>query len=332
MTIRGFKFDGFLIALVAVVAAGILWPAPGATGGYLHIEWITTYGVAVVFFLYGLTLAPEKLRKGFSHWRLHIAVQLGTFVLFPVVVLAFHAAFLPVFPPEVWTGFFFIAAIPSTVSSSVAMTSLAGGNVPVAIFNATLSSLIGVFVTPLYMAWFASATGYGFALGTVILKVALLILLPIVIGQIAHRWLAAWAARNTSWLRLVDRFIILCIVYGSFCDSMIAGIWSSHDVSLVIDMIVGVIVLFAIIYGLMMIPCRLLGFDRPDTIACLFCASKKSLATGVPVAKLMFGSSPALGLIIAPLMLYHFCQLVIVSVIANWHATAVRAAAAAARG
>ena len=113
---------------------------------------------------------------------------------------------------------------------------------------------------------------------------------------------------------------------------MIAGIWSSHDVSLVIDMIVGVIVLFAIIYGLMMIPCRLLGFDRPDTIACLFCASKKSLATGVPVAKLMFGSSPALGLIIAPLMLYHFCQLVIVSVIANRHATAVRAAAAAASG
>src|SRR5258706_4781641 len=140
---RGFRFDGFLLALLAVVLAGILWPEPGGKGGFLHIEWITTYGIAVVFFLYGLTLAPEKMRRGVANWRVHVTVQLGTFVLFPVVVLAANVAFRPVFPPEVWTGFFFIAAVPSTVSSSVAMTSLAGGNVPVAIFNATLSSFIG---------------------------------------------------------------------------------------------------------------------------------------------------------------------------------------------
>jgi len=332
--IKSFRLDGFLLSLILVVVAAILLPGPGATGGVLHMDIIATYGVAVVFFLYGLTLAPEKMRKGMWHWRLHLTVQLCTFVLFPIVVLILQAVLRPVYPPEVWLGFFFVAALPSTVSSSVAMTSLARGNVPVAIFNATVSSLLGVFITPLLMAWYANTTGAGFPLGPVILKIVLLVLLPIVIGQVARRWLGPWAERNGRWLKLADRAIILCIVFNSFSDSVKAGIWSANDLFLVVEIIVGVIVLFFIIYELMKIPCRLLAFDREDTIACLFCASKKSLATGVPVATIMFAGNPSLGLIIAPLMLYHFCQLVIVSFIANRHAAeadAMAADAAAAR-
>ena len=326
--LRRFRIDGFLVSLVVVVVAAMLWPAPGAKGGFLHIDWISTYGVAVIFFLYGLTLAPERMRKGMAHWRLHLVVQLGTFVLFPIVVMALEVPFRNVFPPEVWTGFFFIAALPSTVSSSVAMTSLARGNVAVAIFNATLSSFIGVFATPLLMAWFAQKTGYGFPLGEVILKVVLMVLFPIVLGQFARRWLADWATRNLRWLKYADRAIILAIVYGSFCDSMIAGIWSANDVLVVVEMVIGVVALFFIVYELLKIPCAWLSFDREDTIAALFCGSKKSLATGIPVAKIMFGATPAVGLIIAPLMLYHFCQLVIVSVIASRHAAEADAIAA----
>ena len=159
MTIRGFTIDGFLIALVLVVIAAIALPGPGESGGVLHMDLIATYGVAVIFFLYGLTLAPERMHAGIRHWRVHIAVQLCTFVLFPIVVLTLGTPFKSFIPEEVWIGFFFLAALPSTVSSSVAMTSLARGNVPVAIFNATLSSLIGVFATPLLMAWFLSASG-----------------------------------------------------------------------------------------------------------------------------------------------------------------------------
>jgi sodium/bile acid cotransporter 7 len=159
----------------------------------------------------------------------------------------------------------------------------------------------------------------------VIVKVVLLVLLPVVIGQIARRWLGDWAKRNGGWLKFVDRFIILAIVYGSFSDSIVAGVWNGHDASLIVKIVVGVIALFFVVYGLMMIPCRLFGFNREDTIATLFCASKKSLATGVPMATVMFGTAPALGLIIAPLMLYHFCQLVIVSVIASRYAASAPA-------
>ncbi|TKC95869.1 bile acid:sodium symporter family protein [Polyangium fumosum] len=317
MTLRGFTIDGFLLALIAVVALALVMPGPGATGGLLHMNEVATYGVAVVFFLYGLTLAPEKMKAGIKHWKLHLCVQLCTFVLFPVVVLLVGAPLKAFLPQEVWIGFFYTAALPSTVSSSVAMTSLAHGNVPVAIFNATLSSLIGVFATPLLMAWFLSTSGEAMPLLPVIGKIVLLVLLPILVGQAARHWLAAWAQRNEKKIKLADRAIILAIVYNSFCDSMMEGIWQGQDPLRIVAILAGVIALFGLIYALMMIPCRLLGFNRPDTIACLFCASKKSLATGVPLAPIIFGANPALGLILAPLMLYHFCQLVIVSVIAN---------------
>jgi len=320
MVIRGYSFDGFLLALIVVVGAAILLPGPGASGGILHADWIATYGVAVVFFLYGLTLAPEKLHEGATNWRVHVVVQLATFVLFPVVVLALLYVFGWTLPPPTATGFFYIAALPSTVSSSVAMTSLARGNVPAAIFNATLSSLIGVFATPLLMAWFAATSGETLPLLPVITKVVGLVLVPIAVGQVARHWLRHWAARHIKTIRLADRAIILAIVYNSFSDSMIEGIWSGHDLSFLVIMIAGVILLFAIVYWVIMIPCRALGFNRGDTITSLFCGSKKSLATGVPLARIMFSGSPAIGLIIAPIMLYHFFQLVIVGVIANRYA------------
>ena len=320
--------DPFLLALVGVVLLAVIWPVPGRTGGFLHAEWVSTYGIAVVFFLYGLSLAPEKMRAGLMQWRLHLVVVLGTFVLFPLVVLAAGPVVRPLLPPEVWIGFFYIAALPSTVSSSVAMTSIAKGNVPGALFNASLSSLIGVFATPALMAWFLARSGApSLPLGQVILKVVLLVLVPTLLGQLLHKPLRAWAHRHAKAIKILDRAVILSIVYNSFSDSVAEGIWSAHDPLLLVEIAVGAVALFAVVYGLLMIPCRLLGFNREDRIAALFCGSKKSLATGVPLAGVIFGVTPALGLIIAPIMLYHFLQLVIVSVIANHYGAQVPAKA-----
>jgi len=316
------NIDRFLVSIVATVIAAMVWPTPGVSGGFLHIEWVASYGISIVFFLYGLTLAPEKMRAGFVKWKVHVVVQLATFGLFPLVVLALITIFGSYFPAEISLGFFYLATLPGTVSSSVAMTSLARGNVPVAIFNATLSAFLGVFLTPILMAWYMKTTGHVLPLEAVVTKIILLVLLPTALGQIVHRWLAEWARANNSWLKLVDRGVILVIVYNSFCDSIHEGVWSAHDLSLLIFMIIGAIGLFFLIFGLMKIPTSLLGFDREDTIACIFCSSKKSLATGIPLSKVMFGTTPALGLIIAPLMLFHFFQLVIVSVIANRYARA----------
>jgi sodium/bile acid cotransporter 7 len=316
LSLKSLPLDGFLCALIAAVVLAVIWPTPGVSGGFLHADWVSSYGIAVVFLLYGLTLSPEKMWAGMVHWRLHLAAQSGTFILFPAVILALTPLFGPHVPASTWTGFFYLAALPSTVSSSVAMTSLARGNVPAAIFNASLSSIIGVFVTPLLMAWYIHAGGGSMPLGHVLQKIMLLVLLPIVIGQLLHRPLLGWTARHGKRIKLADRAVIIAIVYNSFCDSIAGGVWSARDIPLLVGIAVGVIALFFLIYLLMQIPCAMLGFDREDRIACLFCASKKSLATGVPLARIIFGASPALGQIIVPLILYHFFQLVIVSVIA----------------
>jgi solute carrier family 10 (sodium/bile acid cotransporter), member 7 len=320
MKIRGINIDAFLFALAATVLAAIFFPGPGSTGGVLHFDRIATYGIAVVFFLYGLTLAPDKLRKGAAHWRLHLTVQLTTFVLFPIVVFALLLPFGGFLPTALATGFLFLAALPSTVSSSVAMTSLARGNVPIAIFNATLSSIVGVFATPVLMTWFASTTGEALPLLPVITKIVALVLVPMGLGQVARLALRDWAARNMKTIRLADRAIILAIVYNAFSDSIIGGVWRGPDLVMLASMAIGVVAIFLIVYAILKLACRALAFDPADTIACLFCGSVKSLATGVPLARLMFGSDPAVGLIIAPIMLYHVFQLIFLGVVANRYA------------
>jgi sodium/bile acid cotransporter 7 len=316
-TLAQLGLDGFLLGLVAAVLLAWVWPQPGASGGVLHAELASTVGVGLLFFLYGLKLSPRNLRAGLTRWKLHLIVQSGTFLVFPAVVLAMERLAGGALAPELRLGFFLVAAIPSTVSSSVAMTAIAGGNIAGAIFNATFSSIIGVVATPLWIAWYLAGGGVTLPLGPVILKIVLLLVAPVVVGQLARRWLAGWAARHDRATRLVDRGLILAIVYNAFADSMIAGVWSQHGAGTIATALAFAAVLFALVVALMVLPGRLVGLGRGDLVAALFCGSTKSLATGVPMAKLMFGAVPALGLILAPLMIYHLFQLTASSVIAR---------------
>ncbi len=309
--------DAFLIGLVSMVALAWMVPDLGRSGGVLQMEQITGYGVALAFLLYGLTLPPERLKAGMLNWRLHTLVQVSTFLLFPILMWGVAVTMAGRANPDLMLGFFFLAALPSTISSSVAMTAIARGNVAGAIFNATLSSLIGVVLTPLWVNWYLSASGGSLDLGRVMLKVLLLVLLPIVVGQVLRPWLHAWIDRKMRWLKTLDRVIILLIVLNSFSDSVAEGVWAEHGGDTLMVVAGGSLVLFFAVFGLLTLVCRWLGFSREDAIAGVFCGTKKSLATGVPMAKIMFGASPVLGLVIAPIILYHLIQLVAASIIAR---------------
>lgn len=316
-----FKIDPFLLSLLIVVGLALLWPAPGVTGGPLHADKAANWGIALVFFLYGVALPTRRLMESATRWKLHLVVQIATFVVFPLVVLACMPLLNRILPEDVATGFFFLAVLPSTVSSSVAMTSLARGNVPVAIFNASISSLIGVFITPLLMAWYLQATGEGLALGDVILKLTIIVILPLVIGQVLRPLLLGFIEKHRSLVKIADRAVILAIVYNAFCDSVAAGLWSGHSPTLLLEVAIGTMLLFTVVYLLMLLVCRVAKLDHADTIAVAFCGSKKSLATGLPMATVMFGALPQFSLIITPIMIYHFLQLIVVGVIAGRHAS-----------
>ena len=302
--------DWFLIGMGVAVALAWLVPDPGAKGGSLHPEILNKLGVSLIFFLHGLTLSFASMKAGARNWRLHLLVQLCTFGFFPLLgmLLIFGAG--SALDSDLRTGLFFLCALPSTVSSSVALTATAHGNVPGAVFNATLSSLIGVLLTPLWLGLVLGATGHTLPFGSVLLDLTLWLVLPLFIGQALRPWLGQFAGRHKPSIAVLDRVTILLLVYTSFCDSVKAGVWSTGRASLLIATLAAVGLLGLALLFVSTLS-RLLGFTLPDRIAALFCGSKKTLASGVPMARLIFGAHPGLGVILLPIMIYHPLQLVV---------------------
>lgn len=310
------RFDWFLVALFLAVVAATLYPSFGAHDGVLHPALTNKIGVALIFFLHGVGLSFQALKAGTLHWRLHLLVQSCTFVLFPLMGLVAYFWGGTWFGEDLRLGVFFLCALPSTVSSSVAMTAAARGNVAAALFNATISSLLGVVVTPLWMSAITATSTSGMDFGGVVLDLCRWLVLPLVLGQLMRPILSGWASRHKSRIHLADRGAIIFLVYTSFCDSVLAGVWTSHGLGTLVAVLLVSAFLFFAVMAVAAGVARGLGFPPEDRIAAMFCASKKSMATGIPMAQLIFGRSPILGLVVLPILIYHSFQLVIAGILA----------------
>jgi sodium/bile acid cotransporter 7 len=311
------KLDWFLLGMIAATFLAWLFPGPGSSGGWMHPELLTKAGIALIFFLHGVALSFAALRAGTLRWPLHLLVQTSTFLLFPLLGLLVSALLAGRVSPALQLGFFYLCALPSTVSSSVALTAAARGNVAGALFNATLSSLLGVVLTPLWVATVMKTSGTPVPLGPVMLDLSLWLLLPLALGQCCRPLLAKWATHNKSRINAADRATILVLVYTSFCDSFKQGVWSSNGWGMLALVGAVTLALFTLVMILTGVSSRALGFNREDQIAAMFCGSKKTLASGVPMARLIFGAHPGIGLILLPIMIYHPLQLVISGVLAQ---------------
>lgn len=312
-----FKFDWFLAGMALAVLLAWLLPGPGASGGILHPELLTKAGVALIFFLHGLSLSFSALKAGTLKWRLHMVVQGCTFLFFPLLGWILITVFGRILSPELRIGFFYLCALPSTVSSSVALTAAAGGNVAAAVFNATLSSVLGIILTPLWVGWLLQTSGNSMPLGPVILDLVIWLLLPLTAGQFARPWFGKWAAHHKPLINKIDRGTILLLVYTSFCESFKTGVWSGRGVGVVLLTVAGSFLIFYIVLWASGAACDALKFTWPDRIAAVFCGSKKTLASGVPMAQLIFGAHPGLSIILLPIMIYHPLQLILCAGLAN---------------
>ncbi|MFD2599115.1 bile acid:sodium symporter family protein [Sphingobacterium corticis] len=311
------KFDPFILFLFCAIIIAYLLPDLVLIQDGNLIEMATSIGVALIFFFYGLKLSFQKIKDGLQNWRLHIAVQSYTFVLFPLLVIAFRPLIQNALQEQFWLSFFFLAALPSTVSSSVVMVSIAKGNIPAAIFNASISGLIGVIVTPLWMQFFLDF-GEVDVLGDVYLGLIYEIILPVIAGLFLQRFLGAWAAKYNKALSNFDKAIILLIVYSSFAESFVSGIFNSIDASYLVGVFVVTIVLFFVVWLVVdFINKRFLRFNRADRITALFCGSKKSLTHGSVFGKFLFVNTTSAGLYFLPLMIFHAFQILVVTIIAQ---------------
>ncbi|MCV0264653.1 bile acid:sodium symporter family protein [Pseudomonas aeruginosa] len=306
--------DNFTLALIATVLLATFLPCSGQTA--VVFEWVTNIGIGLLFFLHGAKLSRQAIVAGMTHWRLHLLVFACTFVMFPLLGLALKPALSPMVTPELYLGILFLCALPATVQSSIAFTSLARGNVPAAVCSASVSSLLGVFLTPLLVKLLLGAEGEtGNALDA-IGKITLQLLVPFIAGH------------NKPVLRYVDQGSILLVVYTAFSAAVIQGLWHEVPWLALLGLTVACCVILALALVLTTVLARRLGFSKEDEITIVFCGSKKSLATGVPMAKVLFATS-AVGPMVLPLMLFHQIQLMVCAVLAQRYARRRDDAAAA---
>jgi sodium/bile acid cotransporter 7 len=311
------RIDPYVLALLAVVAIASVFPCRGRAATIMGAA--ADFGIALLFFLYGGRLPRHVIVAGMTQWRLQLVVLLATFVLFPVLGLGLRVALAPWMPASLLDGIVFLSVLPSTVQSSIAFTSIARGNVPAAICSATVSNLIGVFLTPLLVALLLEQGNGSTAPLDAVWKIVSFLLVPFVVGHALRPLIGGWLERNNPWLGYVDRGSILFIVYIAFSEGVVAGIWHRlPPVSLLVLALVAAVLLGVVMCSLTWLA-RRLQFDKEDEIAIVFCGSKKSLASGLPMAKLLF-TGPSVGFIVLPLMLFHQLQLMVCAALARRYA------------
>ncbi len=311
--LRRVGIDSYMLLLLVMVAAGLLLPARGVAADLLRD--VTFWAVALLFFLYGARLDPAAVRAGLMNWRLQGLTLAATYLLFPLVGLALVSVAGSVLGPTVSLGLMFLALLPSTVQSSIAFTSIAGGNVPGAICAASLSNLLGVAITPLLVALVLHQGDGATGLGPVI-KVGTQILLPFAAGQILRPWIGGFVRRRRLLTMVVDRGSILLIVYSAFSAGTVAGLWEAIPPASLVILGLVVLVFLALVMGLMVGAGRLAGLSYPDRAALFYCGSTKSLASGLPIATALFAADQV-GAIVLPLMIYHMTQLLVCALVSQ---------------
>lgn len=313
------RVDGFILSILAAVVVATVLPAGGTSAAVLGVG--IQFAIALLFFMYGGRLESREALAGLRHWRLHLTILSCTYLAFPLLGQLLRPLSGRLMSEALFAGVLYLCAIPSTVQSSITFTSIAKGNVAGAVVSASLSNLSGVLITPLLvLLTMPGIGGAGFVPDTgAVMDLCLQILAPFLLGQLSRRWTADWLAANGSWLKYVDRGVIVAVVYAAFSRGMQENMWSLIGAR-------DLMVLLAVTGGLLLVMLtgtwyagRRLGFNRADCIAIQFCGTKKSLATGLPMALVLFPGLQV-GLFVLPLMLFHQVQLMVCSVLAQRYA------------
>ncbi|GMQ29486.1 bile acid:sodium symporter family protein [Algoriphagus confluentis] len=309
--------NGFLLGIFAAIGLAYLIPEWGSEEAGVPWKPLINGGIALVFFFYGVKLNPDQIKSGLSNWKLHLLIQVATFLFFPILVLTL-LLIAPWVKEDFILGISYLSALPSTVSASVVMVSIAGGNIPGAIFNASISSLLGVVITPAWMGVLAETTGTQVDFLPTFLELCFKVILPVVFGVLLHGVLFPKLKNHLSRLKYVDQIVIMIIVFTSFSESFAQGIFSPYSASTLVLLALTMLGIFVFSIAVIWVASGILGFGVQDRITALFCGSKKSLVHGVVIGKVIFPDAALLGLVLLPVMLYHIQQLILGSMLAGY--------------
>lgn len=329
MRMRLPQVDPFLVWLTGCVIAASVLPARGIV--LAGFDMAANGAIVLLFFLHGAKLSREAVLAGIGHWRLHLMALSFTYVLFPLLGLGAQALTGRVIDPTLAMGLLFLTLLPSTVQSSIALTAMAGGNVAAAVCSASLSNLIGVVLTSLLVTLFIHAgggAGGGMDGMASVQKIASQLLLPFVAGHLLRPLIGAWIDGHKALLQPIDRSSVLLVVYSAFSAAVVNGVWSRVGPFDLGVLLLASAVMLGIVIAINGVAARGAGLAREDAIVLLFCGSKKSLVSGVPMAGALFAPAQV-GTVILPLMIFHQLQLFVCAWLAGRWRRELDAAAAA---
>ncbi|MWP48344.1 MULTISPECIES: bile acid:sodium symporter family protein [unclassified Gilliamella] len=316
--LQRFKIDSFLLVLICVVITASLFPCKGQTK--VIFEYFTTFAIGLLFFMHGAKLSFQAIVTGIKNWRLHLLIFTTTFVIFPVLGMMMQLLVPTFLSHDIYLGFVYLCVLPATVQSAIAFTSIAKGNVAAAICSASASTLLGVFITPLLVGLLIhTQTLASMNIIDAITSIMLKLMLPFVVGHLSRRFIGKWIDKYKNIISKTDRLSILLVVYVAFSDAVVNGIWSQVGLLSLLEIIFYSIMLLTVVLLITTYGSRLLGFNKEDEITIVFCGSKKSLASGIPMASVIFPMS-VMGIMILPLMIFHQVQLMVCAVLAAHYA------------
>lgn len=315
--LSNYGIDWFLPAIFFMVIAAYFLPGLGMIQEPISLTKLTKWGISGIFFFYGLKLNFNKIKSDLFNWKVHLLIQSTTFIIFPLLILLIKPFFNSVELNQLWLGIFFLAALPSTVSSSVVMVSIAEGNTPAAIFNASISALIGVFLTPLWIGMFFQNSIGSINFTHITTQLIVQVIVPVLIGMLFHNYFGVFAEKNKASLKIFDQSVILLIIYNAFCKSFSENLFNTLSFLEILCLSLGMLLLFFMVLFLTKTVSRILKLSRADSITVMFCGSKKSLVHGTVMAGVLLAGNPITGYILLPLMLYHALQLITSGVLAK---------------
>ena len=306
------KKQWLLLGLLSAVCLAFVFPEWGATGGYLRSELTTKIGIVLIFFFQGWMLPTEVLKRSFLRWKAHLFTQIFIFLVFPLVIISGDLVWGPYLSQPLRVGFYLLAALPTTISSAIEFTSQAKGNTAVSLFNTTVANVIGVVITPLWMTLLVQADMSEMAgLGTVVVKLSKLIILPLLVGQVVHVLFKGSLEKIRPYVGHFSQLVIVFIVFAAFANSVVGGACDGQSLSLIFLTTLICLFLFLVISIVCLLLLHSLKFEQSDRAAVFFCGTQKTLATGIPLGVSLLGADPAFGIILLPLMIYHPIQLLL---------------------
>lgn len=314
--------DPMIAVLLLATALALLVPAQGPFRS--GAQALSNGAIFVLFLVNGMRIAHSDIARGFANWRYFAPLFAFVFGAMALAGLGLAALAAPLLPPLVALGFIYLGCLPSTIQSATSYTSLAGGNVALSVVGAALINIAGVFISAPLFALLGGESGASIS-PAMIARIALILVLPFVIGQLLQRRTREWIIARRSRIVWLDRMVIGIAVYVAFSGAVEEGLmalFAPLDWAVLLALVTGLLALATSCAWLLG---AALGFRREDRIAFLFAAVQKSVAIGAPLAAILFPAEMA-GFVIAPLLAYHLLQLLWAAPLAAWFAASRPAA------